>query len=134
MSCLLILKVAPASEVGPASRYRSRTAQKNGSVGHDAIEQHLGRFPHQDVIAVEQGNDRIRCLFNTDDMIRIQEHGLSVKPGDQDHGSLRFFGNSSKQRKKVKHFQLVGRLRDVRSVQHGIYRIEIKVLFGNCVN
>lgn len=91
MRSLLELEIAPTPEVGATGWHCCRTAQNECSEGDDAIQERLGWLPNQNVIAVKQGDDRIRRLFNTDYMIRIQEHRLSVKPGDQNHENLRNF-------------------------------------------
>lgn len=73
------------SEIPTSRRDRRRTPQKPGFKSNDPVQNHPGMVTYQNMIAIIERYNGIRCLFDTDDMVRIQKHLLSVKPCDQDH-------------------------------------------------
>ena len=61
--------------------------QNAHSVGDDLIDNFFHFFPHQIMIVIDQGNNRIGCLLKSFDEIRIQIQFGAVESGQFDHVS-----------------------------------------------
>jgi hypothetical protein len=57
------------------------TADYFGSVCHDPADNSTGSFFDDEVISVEECNDRVRRLFDADDVVRVDVHFLLVHAG-----------------------------------------------------
>lgn len=56
------------------------------SVGNDSADN--GRCPlfDNEMVAVKEGDDRIWCLLDADDVVGVDVHHLFIHPGQENHG------------------------------------------------
>lgn len=54
------------------------TSNNSGTEGDNLVDDHLGALLNDEVMIIEQGNDRVRGLLDTDDVVGIEENHLFV--------------------------------------------------------
>ena len=65
---------------------RTGAADDPGAIGDNPGDNDLCPFLHDEMMSIEQGDDSIRGLLNTDDMVRVEVHLLFVQAGEKNHG------------------------------------------------
>lgn len=82
---------APVSTIPEPFALRcARTANDPGSKGYDPVDNNCGAFPDYEMVPVVQSNHRIGGFFDTDDMVRVEVHNLSVHACHKNHAVTGF--------------------------------------------
>jgi hypothetical protein len=68
---------SPAKRTGPADNF--------SPVCNDLADNTTGTLCNDEMVSVEERNNCVRCLFDTDDMIGINVHPLFVHAGQKYH-------------------------------------------------
>lgn len=63
----------------------ARPTDDFGPVCHDSADDNAGTFLDDEVVPVEERNDRVGRLFDADDVVRVDVHLLFVHAGQKNH-------------------------------------------------
>ncbi len=61
-------------------------ADNSGPVGNDSADDDGDALFDDKTVSVKKGNDRIRCFFDANDVVRVDVHHLLVHAGQEYHG------------------------------------------------
>ena len=67
-------------------RLRACAADNPGAKGDNPGDDDLCPFHYDEMMTIKQGDDGIRGLLNTDDMVWVKIHLLFVQTGEKNHG------------------------------------------------